>query len=235
MAFIEIAELDTKGGVFFPDLIKEIIQRYKFQKFPQAPDEVDGKKGFEFQIGIIGGKVVDALKIYDTIIVVETHSHTDDSKQIIEELLDWGKQKFGMSYTPEMIRHWAYVNNIMFYSDIPLLGKPDSPIAKLSSKTGNAVSKIWDETINYHPTAFAVGHDPATRKNAIAHFTLTRRAEAPFSENKYFSESPLPTDLHIKFLEELEADVIAQHQENRTASQHFDLAEPGLEPGISKA
>jgi hypothetical protein len=44
------------------------------------------------------------------------------------------------------------------------------------------------------------------RKYGIASFSITRRAEARFSENKYFSEAPLPTDLHLKLLEQFEAE-----------------------------
>jgi hypothetical protein len=49
------------------------------------------------------------------------------------------------------------------------------------------------------------------RKYGIAPFSITRRAESRFSENKYFSEAPLPTDIHISLLEEFEAEVQRMH------------------------
>ena len=55
-----------------------------------------------------------------------------------------------------------------------------------------------------------IGHDPLTRKNSIAGISIEHRANVKFSDNKFFSEAPLPTDLHIKFLQELEKDVMEQ-------------------------
>jgi hypothetical protein len=50
------------------------------------------------------------------------------------------------------------------------------------------------------------------RKNGIASLIIEHRVNTPFEENKYFSEAPLPTKLHIKFLEEFEADVLAANK-----------------------
>jgi hypothetical protein len=54
-----------------------------------------------------------------------------------------------------------------------------------------------------------------SRKYGIASFLITHRAEARFSENKYFSEAPLPTDMHIAFLEEYEAGIQHLHDAMR--------------------
>ena len=63
--------------------------------------------------------------------------------------------------------------------------------------------------LTYRPASkVIVGHDPTARKNAIAGITIEHRIDVPFGENRFFSEAPLPTDLHIRFLEELEADAL---------------------------
>jgi hypothetical protein len=64
-----------------------------------------------------------------------------------------------------------------------------------------------EENISFEPTSFQVQHDLLTRKYSIAGFTIQRRTETPFRENKYYSEAPLPTDLHATLLGELEADL----------------------------
>jgi hypothetical protein len=78
----------------------------------------------------------------------------------------------------------------------------------LANKTGAVLSEIWKDSVVYMPVLMAVGHDPLKRHTNIAPFSISRREATPYSENKYFSEAPLPTDLHIKFREELEADVL---------------------------
>lgn len=208
-AFIEIADLDPKGRAFFPDLITEIVQRYKFQGAPKATDEPDTQKGLVFQLGKFKDVVVDSLKIFESFIVAETHSNTTDSQQVIQDMLEWGKHKFELTYTPEMITQWAYVSDLTFFSDVPVLGE-NNPLARLAQKTTQEISALWKDEIVYEPSTVTVFHDPLKRKTTLAPFTIQRRAEILFSENKYFSESPLPTDTHIRLLEEYESDVLNQ-------------------------
>jgi len=44
------------------------------------------------------------------------------------------------------------------------------------------------------------------RKEPIAGFTIQRRVDTPFGENKYFSEAPLPTEIHLDLLQQFESD-----------------------------
>ena len=205
LAFIEIYDLDPKGKLFLPDFVKAMAERYKFQTLPKLEERKE--KGLLFEEGKIGNKVIVKLTIFDALIVLETRSHTSDSKQIIEEMLLWGAAKFDLNYTPRSIKRFAYVSGVSFYSDVPLLGAASPPLIELAAKTETAVSEIWQEPVRYYPANLAVAHDPMARKNGIAHFTITRRAEARYSGNKYYSEAPLPTDMHISFLEEFEAGI----------------------------
>jgi hypothetical protein len=66
---------------------------------------------------------------------------------------------------------------------------------------------MFGEDIKYQLTFISVDHDPLTRKHPIGRFSIQRRDNVPFSEDKYFSDAPLPTDIHLKLLERLEADL----------------------------
>ena len=208
LAYIENADINPRGKAYFPDIATALVERYGFQKFPRTAEETDAAKGVEFLEGRAGGTVIQKFVIWDSLLVLETRSNTDDSKRVIEEMLTWGADKFGLTYHPGMIKHFAYVSDLSFYSDEPLLSL-NAAVTNLALKTSQAMSDIWQEPIQYEPANLHIGHDPTTRKYAIAPFSITRRAEAKFSEIKYFSESPLPTDTHIALLEQYERDIVS--------------------------
>jgi hypothetical protein len=208
LAYIETFDLSPEGRIFWPDIVPELVRRYGFQKFPKTLEDFDESKGVEFLEGKIEGKVIQKLAIFNTLLVVETRSSTADSKRILEHALAWGAEKLGLNYAPGMIKRFAYVSNLTFYSDVPILSV-NPAVINLAAKTSNAVSEIWQEPVQYEALNITIGHDPLARKYGIASFSITRRAEARFSENKYFSEAPLPTDVHLKMLEEYEKEMAA--------------------------
>jgi hypothetical protein len=207
LGFVETFDLSPRGKLFLPEIIPEIVKRYGFLKFPKTLEDFDESKGVEFLEGKFEGKVIQKFVIWNTLLVLETRSNTADSKQILEGMLEWGADEFGLTYGPGTIKRFGYVSDVTFHSDAPLLGA-NSAVTNLASGVGAAVSAIWGDPVEYHPLVVTVGHDPLSRKNAIANFTIQRRSETRFTDNKYFSEAPLPTDEHLTFLEEYEKDVL---------------------------
>lgn len=206
IGYVESFDLNPRGKVFFPEIIPEIVRNFNFQKFPKSSEHPDESKGIEFAEGKMGDVVIQKFTIWSNIVVVETRSNTNDSKKILDEALLWAAEKFGINYRSGMIKRFAYVSDLSFYSDAPILYISPA-LATIANKTSEAVSEIWQEPVKYEPQRFDIGHDPTVRKYAIAPFSITRRAEARFSENKYFSEAPLPTDMHISILEEFEESI----------------------------
>jgi len=207
LAFIEPLDLAPKGGIYFPDIVREIVKQYRFQKFPQTLEEHDLVKGVEFLEGQSGKRTISKFAIWPNILVLETRTSTDESKILLEEFLKWGKEKFDLAYEPGMIRKYGYVSDLTFYSDAPILSA--NPILdRIAERTTEALTEIWQEPVSYVPLELKVGHDPLLRKWQLAPFQIARRAETEFSANKYFSEAPLPTDLHISLLEEYEAGIM---------------------------
>jgi hypothetical protein len=208
LVFIDIMDLSPRGRVFLPEIGPAIVDRYKFQKFPQTYEAPDESKGLEFYEGKFKDKTILKFAIWSSLLVVETRSSTEDSEYILEDILMWGADKFGLNYKTGMIKRFGYVSALTFYSDIDML-EMTTAVSQLSLKTGELLSDIWQEPIRYDTTIVTMGHDPLTRKYTIAPFTIQRRAEAKFSENKYFSEAPIPTDKHLQFLAEYEKDILA--------------------------
>lgn len=204
IAFVETYDLSPEGRVFLPDVVSELASRYQFQKFPKEYSEFDENKGIEFLEGKRDRDVIWKLAIYNTGILLDTRSNTRLSQEIIEEALGWAKEKFGLTYNPGMISRFAYVSQLTFYSDITL-DMLNPALKRLADRITSAVSEIHKEQVDYQPTSILIQHDQLKRKNPLASFTITPRAEAPLSDHKYFSEAPLPTDLHWELLEEFEA------------------------------
>jgi hypothetical protein len=208
LAVIELDELSLGGKVRFADCVSPIAERYKFLTFPQKAEDFDlEKKGAKFESGKDGDLAIDSLVIYSGALYVDTFSSTAESQRILEEMLAWGAGALGLTYRPGMIKKWGYISDIVFYSDIPILVHMSPPVQRLAEKVSGVTEGLWNG-LKYEPINLSIGHDPTARKNAIASLFIQHRVNSAFSENKYFSEAPVPTDLHIKFLEEFEADIL---------------------------
>jgi hypothetical protein len=208
VALMFVDELNLSGKMRFADLVSPLIKQYGFLTYPLKPEDFDSAKGIKFGSGRSDDKVIDLLTFYPGLITLETLSSTTDSRDVLENMLQWGKEELGLTYHDGMVRHWAYISQISFNSDFPLLSHLSKPLHNLGLKTGQAVSAFFGENLPYEVAKVNVGHDPLSRSNAIAGVTIEHRSNTPFGENRFFSEAPLPTDLHIQFLKELEAEVL---------------------------
>ena len=209
IGFVETLDLDARGKVFFPELLEAIVTRFNFQKFPKEFDEIDPDKGVEFLGGKWGGTTVEKLTIYRDGILVDTRASTDDSERVLEETLLWATSELGIVYRPGMIKRKAYVSELTFYSDVPLLAGLNPALTKLSHNVKKSLSDLFGESVKYEPFNVSLNSEQVAILRAIPAFTIARRLETPFSENKYFSGAPLPTDRHLALLEQFESEMLS--------------------------
>jgi hypothetical protein len=208
VALIDIDEFNLKGAIRLSDVVPILARQFDFLTFPSKVEDFNLEKGIAFGSGKVGDKVVDVLKIFPNSITIECLSSTDDAKAALEEILSWGREELGLTYRDGMISRWGYISQITFRSDFPLLNLISEPLLNLARKTGKAVDSFFGEGLEYEVARVNVGHDPLMRLNGIAGITIEHRANVKFADNKFFSEAPLPTNLHVKFLEEFEAEVL---------------------------
>jgi hypothetical protein len=204
LAFVEPIDLNPKARVFYPDLVKAIVARYNFQKFPQKLEEFDETKGVTFAVGHWAGTVIDELIIYTHGLLLGTRVSTQDSKRLLEEAIHWGSKELGLVNKP--VSRWLYASQITFYSKVPLTGA-HLAFQQLADGIAKSVTETVGENLKYELTTFMVDFDQLARKHPLGRFSIQRRDNTPFSENKYFSDAPLPTDVHIKLLEQFEAAI----------------------------
>jgi hypothetical protein len=204
IGFVELADLNPRGKVFFPEVMEALVKQCHFQKFPKEYSELDERKGVNFLEGKWGDITVDKLTLFQDGILVETCSSTTDSERILHEALSWAASNFGVTYRPEMIKRKAYVSDLTFYSETPFLTILNPALSVLANRVGRALSEIRNDDFKYEPSGFTAHYDQSLKQIPIAPFTVQRRLQTPFSENKYFSEAPLPTDIHWELLKEFE-------------------------------
>jgi hypothetical protein len=206
LVFVESFDLNPQGKAYYPNIVSGLVERCGFMKFPQKIEDFDEDKGVEFIGGRWGNVTIESLKIFRNGIMVDTRVSTTESKRIVEEALIWATSTFGLVYRPEMITRTGYLSYLTFHTDVPILGKSDSPVSKLASRINGVVGDLTGDRTTWAPTVLTLNSDVLPRKPLHAAFTIQRRAETAFSENKYYSEAPLPTDVHLDLLRQFEID-----------------------------
>ena len=158
------------------------------------------------------GMIIKKLAVYPLVMHLDGPDSTDTAKATLEAILEWGKQEFGFNYSSHMITRWAYVSDIVFETDFPLLLNLNGAMNSLSEKITNMVRNNLKEDLEYVPAKFILGHDPTKRSASIAPFSIEHRALTLFEQNVYYSEAPVPTQDHISLLMELESVAMKNYE-----------------------
>jgi hypothetical protein len=204
MALVEPIDLNPTGKAFYPDLVKALVLRYGFLKFPQKPEEFDEVKGVVFSTGKFEDTSIEQLIIYTYGLLVDTRVSTQESRRVLEEAMEWASKALGLKYSE--IRRWQYASQVTFYSEIDLTSVHPA-MQRLADSVSRNVAEITAERLKYELTAFAIDYDSLTRKHPMGRFSIQRRENTPFSEHKYFSDAPLPTEVHLMLVQQFEDDV----------------------------
>jgi hypothetical protein len=206
VAWVEPVDLNKGGRVFYPALVKAVVERYNFQKFPQQMADFDETKGVTFGGGRWGDYNVDQLILYKFGIVLDTSSDTSVSQNILKEGLEWAAKHLGLTYQPAMIKRWQYASQVTFYSDVSLLEA--SPAFKsLADNLGKITENTLGEELKYDVAGLFIDYDQLKRKHPLGRFSIQRRDNTPFSENKFFSEAPVQTHVHLNLLRAFEREL----------------------------
>lgn len=206
VSFIETLDLNPQGKAYFPNMVPALVERYGFLKFPQKLEDFDEEKGVTFEGGRFESITVQRIQVFSHVLVAETASSTSDSERILEDALTWASGTFGLHYRSGMIKRKAYVSQVIFHSD-HLLDKLHPSLLKISAMLNSRVPKYFGRELDYRPAGLTISYDPGSIKSGTSVFSIEPRAEIPYSEHKYFSTAPLPTEEHIELLGWLEKEL----------------------------
>ena len=205
-ALFQIEDLNPEGTIYYPDLAAGLVKRYGFQKYPTKPEDFDESKGIEFHTGRLGETVINKVAIFTGGIHVDTNASTDASEMILQDALTWAAKEFAIAFRPEMLKRWAYVSQITFHSEVPILSL-HAVLTKISKKLSKEVNDHFGQPLEYQPVSLSLLFDTLTTQSGTAPFTIQRREGVPFSDNKYFSTAPVKTKVHFALIEQIEKEL----------------------------
>lgn len=197
-AFVSIDELNPVGRVSLVDLVKGLVERYKFAKYPKTFDEWTPDKGTEFVYGRFDQFELSKLTIYERGVSIDTRSSTDDSERVLEDLMTWSGS---VGLVPRRHRRW-YTSGLVVESNVALDAMHPA-LRTLAEKISAAAETQL--SARFETTSISIGMDPWNARYPLIPFRIERREGVPFSENKYWAQAPLPTRTHIELLKDFEA------------------------------
>ena len=204
--FIDAREINPRGLNLWRAFLPALAEKYKFVEYPkemnldQNRDPGDRFLGGSYR-NAQGMDVMINFTSFDDGMVAETRSSTRDSEAFLEELARWIVKDFGLVFSPEMVRMKSYISEVTVTSEHSL-GSLNPKLEKFASRLSSLVYS-QSESYIYQPAALSFACDLAKGLRPSP-FRFERKNDVLFSENKYYSQAPLQTDIHLELLNELE-------------------------------
>jgi len=202
--YISTEEINPRGRVFIPDVPDALVERYKFVKRPMTLDDYDETKGITFEGGRWNDISIDRLVMYRNGFMLDTRSSTNDSEKILNDVLKWGSDTFGFVINIPTKPRKLYASEVLFHSDISI-DLINSEIYALAARATERVHEWLGQKTPYQTFGISFSTDSFIEKFAPPPFRIERLLDAPFTDNKYFSTAPLPTNEHLQFLTDFES------------------------------
>jgi hypothetical protein len=197
-------DLNPHGKNFFTDLIEWMKEHYQFQKSPSTPEDLDPSKGLAFKQGAFnmgGEQLTVELTIYNDGLIANSYSSTRATDRFLEDALSGAVREFDLQYSKTLVRSKTYL------SEITVLLK--EPLSKINPKLAAFADKISQVHGHKNASPFEVGgisfwSDVSMAALKFAPFSIERRLNAPFSENRFYSKAPIHTDEHLNLIADFE-------------------------------
>jgi hypothetical protein len=205
---IYLIELNPRGLNLY-NLIKLIIEKYKFQIYPTKPEEFGFGKEIR-EIKFSGGNfqkdpkhnIGFDLTVYNDGLIVDTRSSTNDSDTILNEFLTWISGEIDLVPYHEVLREKLYLSELYVQTN-KSLNSLNPKLANFAKHLNSLIKGHQNNPIAFETSGISFWTDP-TKGNPASSFRFERVIDVPFSTNRYYSVASLQTDAHLKMLEELE-------------------------------
>lgn len=197
-------EIRPQGGINVADFIRQTKERYAFSISPS--EQAAKEQGAFFQSGrLIASNQkynIGELKIYNDGVAV-TAMDTDAAEYILNDVITWGKDTFGIR-EPITKPRTLYESNLVVEFD-PTIERALRAFEQFRPLLENHLRQTYEQELPVHLSRIGLGFDPLGQPFIMRNeFGLERRINRPYSENRFFSIAPLKTRNHIELLETFE-------------------------------
>lgn len=204
-------EVRPPSGLYLPDLIRKISERYAFAIGP-TNYEIIMKEGAKYKEGrfVTEGRTI-AIKdlgfFVDGVLVVALN--TDDSDLVLNDLIVWASQNFGFR-EPRTKLPRRFVSSVIVEFEAEL-GRALLAFDELQEGFASSVKEKYGVDPEINASRIALAADPTKLPAGTTfEFMIERRVGRPFSENRYFSSATLPTTSHLDLLAAFEHRLLAR-------------------------
>jgi hypothetical protein len=198
----ELARLNPTG-MSLRGVIEEIGKRYRFAKVPANELDLDEQRSLAFKAGTFTGErnvpIIVSLNIYNDGWAADTMSSTDESTEFLFDLAKWLNDTYGLIVPKERRVH--YLSQIDFQSEASLINLN----RRLEAFAENLQNLAKSADKCYEVGSIQFWTEEIGKPGSSAPVKIERKIPAPFSENHYFSQAPLPTTAHMELLAEFES------------------------------
>ena len=200
-----VEDFNPKGINLYKFMLPFLIDTYKFKKVPPTLESIDQSKGISFEFGEFEAAGEDypvtiTFTVYPGGFSADSRSSTRNSEAFLIDLFNRFSQVVRIPHYESIIKKKAFVSRLYVHTkkSIELLNPKLSQLSEFLSHN------VEDGTVTFQTRSISIWPDQ-TAKVPPLHFTFEPTVGDPFSENRYFSVAPLPTDRHLELLDKLES------------------------------
>ena len=195
-----------QGGVFWPDAVAKLRDRYSFLRVPNAPEEFDLSKGVRFNHGKFrsstGQITIDLFQYWPNGVLAQSNATVEATSEFLRDLVEFTAKEWGFELMGENPSHFCE-SHLVVQSEIDLCALVTVP--KIIADTINAEMVKRGFPHQYITSRFDLHFDPVQfRRPVFPTFAIERRIQEPFTANQFWTRAPLPTRDHLVLLESLE-------------------------------
>ena len=204
-----VDEMRPSSGVPIPDFVTKVTERYEFVTPPSLERSWEEMREgpLKFSGGVLkkgrARAVIKGFSLYTDGVAAFAYN-TDDAERFIEDILNWGKEEFGLRDLVSAPRK-IYTSTVIvdFEKEIDAIIQPMKDLQQLYAGYLAEHRNVVDD-VRVTRLAFGVDPEKAPKDSANSDFLIERRVTHPFDDNRLISQAPLPTPVHLEFLQKLE-------------------------------